>query len=62
MSYLHNLRVSEAQRDFYLGSIRQIKHLIQFDPTPNLELKEAQQEIYKISVSFEPKGKSMNLF
>ena len=54
---LHGLRTSEGRRDFHTGSIRQINHLIQFDPKPNLELKEARQEIYKISVSFEPKCK-----
>ena len=54
---LHRLRLNEADRDFHTGSIRQINHLIQFDPKPNLELKEARLEIYKISVSFEPKCK-----
>ena len=54
---LHILRFNEANRDYHTGSIRQINHLIQFDPKPNLELKEARQEIYKISVSFEPKCK-----
>ena len=54
---LHTLRESEARRDFHTGSIRQINHLIQFDPRPNLELKEVRQEIYKISFSFEPKCK-----
>ena len=57
IDHLHILRGTEAERDFYTGSIRQINHLIQFDPKPNLELKEARQEIYKISVSFEPKCK-----
>ena len=57
ITLLHILRESEAERDFHSGSIRQINHLIQFDPKPNLELKEARQEIYKISVSFEPKCK-----
>ena len=53
MKLLHELRASEAKRDFFTGSIRQIQHLIQLDPTPNLELKEVRCEIYKISVSFE---------
>ena len=57
---LHFLRLNEADRDFYTGSIRQINHLIQFDPKPNLELKEVRQEIYKISVSFEPNCKFLN--
>ena len=53
MKLLHELRESEAKRDFFTGSIRQIQYLIQLDPTPNLELKQARCEIYKISVSFE---------
>ena len=52
---LHELRGSEAMRDFFTGSVRQIQHLIQLDPTPNLELKTVRREIYKISISFEPK-------
>ena len=58
---LYTLQESEARRDFYAGSIRQINHLIQFDPTPNLELNEARCEIYKISVSFKPEGEFLNL-
>ena len=54
---LHVLRENEAIRDFHTGSIRQINHLIQFDSKPNLKFKGARQEIYKISVSFEPKCK-----
>lgn len=54
---LHRLRLNEADRDYHTGSIRKINHLIQFDPKPNLELEDARQEIYKISVSFEPKCK-----
>ena len=57
MKILHELRAGEAKRDFFNGSIRQIQHLIQLDPTPNLELKEARCEIFKISVSFEPARK-----
>ena len=53
---LHELRESEAKRDFFTGSVRQIQHLIQLDPTPNLELTTVRREIYKISISFEPKG------
>ena len=62
MQYLHNLRDVEARRDFHRGSLRQINHLIQFDLKPNLELNEVRCEIYKISVSFEPICKSLNLF
>ena len=58
---LHILRGSESERDFHTGSIRQIYHLIQFDPKPNLELKEARLEIYKISVSFEPERKFVDI-
>ena len=61
MTFLHLLRDLEANRDFHTGSMRQINHLIQFDPKPNLELKEARQEIYKISVSFEPKCKFVDI-
>ena len=55
--YLHHLREFEARRDFFTGSLRQINHLIQIDATPNLELKQAKCEIYKVSVSFESKCK-----
>ena len=54
---LYSLRDAEARRDFYTGSLKPINHLIQFDQEPNLDLKEVRREIYKISVSFEPKRK-----
>ena len=54
MLHLHRLRGSEAFRDFWTGSLRSVNHLIQIG-SPNLELKEARCEIYKISISFEPK-------
>ena len=57
MRFLYRLLDTEAARDFDVGGLRQINHLIQMDPTPNLELKEARSEIYKISISFEPKSK-----
>jgi len=57
MRFLYRLLDTEAARDFDVGGLRQINHLFQMDPTPNLELKEARSEIYKISISFEPKGK-----
>ena len=56
MVCLSELRDSEARRDFFTGSVRQIHNLIQIG-SPNLELKEARCEIYKISVSFRPRGK-----
>ena len=52
--YFGYFQYCEAERDFFAGSIRQINNLIQLDPTPNLDLKEARCEIYKISVSFAP--------
>ena len=53
---LHQLRDAEARRDFWTGSVREIHHLIQQTP-PNIELKEARCEIYKISVSFDSSSK-----
>ena len=53
---LHQLRDAEARRDFWTGSIREIHHLIQQTP-PNIQLKEARCEIYKISVSFDSSSK-----
>ena len=57
LQYSHALRNSEAVRDLWTESIKELKPLIQFDPEPNLELKEAKVELYKISVSFSTKGK-----
>ena len=54
---LHGLRHCEATRDVWTGSIKAINPLIQFDPEPNRELKEAKVELYKISVSFTSGGK-----
>ena len=53
----HRLLDTEAARDFDMGGLRQINNLIQMDSTPNRELKEVRSEIYKISISFEPKCK-----
>ena len=50
--HLHRLRDAEARREYWSGSLRQLNHLIQLT-TPNLDLKEARCEIYKISISFE---------
>ena len=47
------IKLHEAERDYYTESLWQINHLIQIDEKPNLELKEPRWEIYKISVSFE---------
>ena len=55
--YLHALRLSEATHDLSTASIKEINPLIQFGPGPNLELKEAKVELYKISVSFSLGGK-----
>ena len=57
LAYLHCLKHFEASRDFAIGSIKQINPLIQFDPEPNHELKEARVELYKISISFTTGGK-----
>ena len=54
--HLHGLRHCEATRDFWCGSVKQVNPLIQFDPEPNRELKEARVELYKISVSFTSVG------
>ena len=55
--YLHALRGSEANRDLWTPSIKEVNPLIQFDPEPNLELKGTKIELYKISVSFLTGGK-----
>ena len=57
LSYLPALRLHEARREFWMESIKELSPLVQFDPEPNLELKEAKIELYKISVSFSTKGK-----
>ena len=50
-NFLTALRKAEAKRDFYTGLIKEIKHLEQFDPTPNIELREAKWEVYKVTIS-----------
>ena len=57
LEYLHALRNHEAIHDIWTASIKEINPLIQFCPGPNLELKEAKVELYKISVSFSSRGK-----
>ena len=42
---------AEAIRNYYTGSVSEIKHLIQFDETP-CDLKEAKCDLYKISFSY----------
>ena len=49
---LHLLRTSEAQRDYFHGDLKQIQNMIQIG-RPNYDLKEAQWELYKLSVSHE---------
>ena len=46
-----------AQRDFFIGSLRQINHLFQIDGQPNRDFTEAKWEMYKISINFRPGGK-----
>ena len=55
-AFFNQWREAIARREYHTGSIRPINHLIQFDKKPNIEVKEARWEIYKISVSFEYKG------
>ena len=55
---LLNLKYSEAFRDYFTGSIKEIKNLVQLDKNPD-ELKEARCEIYKVSLSFEYQCKLM---
>ena len=50
--FLRILKSAEAERDYYHGTIRQIKHLIQIDTEPNHDLREPRWEIYKITLSF----------
>ena len=52
------LQQQEARRDFHTASMKQINHLIQFDPEPNTELREARWELYKISVPMIFKGRN----
>lgn len=49
---LLNWTYSEAFRDYWSSSIKEIKNLVQLDNNPD-ELKEARCEIYKISLSFD---------
>ena len=51
---LDRIKYHEAFRDYFAPSLRHINHLVQIDEKPNLELKEPQCQIYKISSSFQP--------
>ena len=57
MDYLNTLRDAEIRRDYNLGSMKHIDHLIQLDQKPNIGLKEAKCELYKITISFSPLSK-----
>ena len=48
LNSLHSLRHWEACHDFHVPNIKQINSLIQFDSEPNLALKEAKIELYKV--------------
>ena len=50
--YWITLQTSQLDRDFYAGSLKEIKHLIHIDKKPNFGLKSARLEIYKISITF----------
>ena len=46
------IKFLESERDYFIGSLKPINHLIQIDEEPNLELMEPKWELYKISISF----------
>ena len=54
--YFINYTYVKNLRDYYMGSIRQIKHLIQFDSRPNHDLIEPKWEIYKVTLTFQCGG------
>ena len=49
----NRIRWHESMRDYYTASLRPIKHLIQIDRNPNMELQEPRWELYKVSISFQ---------
>ena len=49
--YWITLQTSQLDRDFYAGSLKEIKHLIHIDKKPNFGLKSARLEIYKVSIT-----------
>ena len=46
-----NLEYHSIYRDFFVGSLKEIKYLIQFDLKPSILLN-AKLDIYKISITF----------
>ena len=54
VAILNALREEKVRRDYHLSSLKQINHAIQFDQTPNLDLKEVRSEIFKITINFAP--------
>ena len=50
--YWKLLQTSQLERDCFVGSLKEIKHLIHIDKKPNFNLKSARLEIYKISITF----------
>ena len=54
-SIQNTLQYAILHRDYHLGSVKQINHLIQFDTRPNA-IVEPQWEIYRITISFIFKG------
>ena len=56
LRYGMSLRLSNKPNDFYAGSLKELKHLIQYDDKPNSDFKSPRVELYKISVTFRSKG------
>ena len=56
------IRLHESKRDYYTVSLRPVNHLVQIDERPNLELMEPKWELYKISISFQLRGKFLKTF
>ena len=49
----NRIKWAESERDYFTATFRPIKHLIQIDRNPNLELVEPRWELYKVSISFQ---------
>ena len=49
----NRIKSAESERDYFTATLRPIKHLIQIDRNPNLELVEPRWELYKVSISFQ---------
>ena len=56
------IRLHESKRDYFTASLRPVNHLVQIDERPNLELMEPKWELYKISISFQLRGKFLKTF